>query len=164
MSAFTLLLLSSGLNLGFRVLFHRFNFDLRWIRNYLLGYLKDSYVAAYSVDSDIIFAVIHLQLYAWWRIDGELCTWQGIVTKKHIVSQLCLDIKQYTSTSPFRRSWKSRCGNCRSSQLTNSVLVRIKCRDPECCNWQTSKTRTSRCTKMLIKPSDPSGRSLSRFL
>ena len=108
MSAFTLLLLSSGLNLGFRVLFHRFNFDLRWIRNYLLGYLKDSYVAAYSVDSDIIFAVIHLQLYAWWRIDGQLCTWQRIVTKKHIVSQLCLDIKQYTSTSPFNRSWKSK--------------------------------------------------------
>ena len=51
-----------------------------------LGYLKDSNAAAHSVDSDIFYVVIHLQLNSWWRIDGEM--WQGIVTKKNAHSDL----------------------------------------------------------------------------
>ena len=73
---------------------------------YELVYLKDSKAAAHSVDSDIFYAVIYLQLHAWWRIDVEV--WQGIVTIKHIIIWIMFRHKTIHISLPFTRSRKPK--------------------------------------------------------
>jgi len=72
----------------------------------ILGYLKDNNAAAHSIESDIFYAVIHLQLHAWWHMDGEV--WQGIVTKKRIVIWPMFEHKKIHINLPFTRSRKSK--------------------------------------------------------
>ena len=83
----------------------------------ILGYLNDTNAAKHSVNSDIFYTVIHLQLHAWWCIDDEV--WQGIMTKDCIVIRTVFAHKTIHINLPFTRSPKiERSGNCRSRNLT----------------------------------------------
>ena len=109
-----------------------------------------SIYTSYHSYHNVFYAVIHLQLHAWWRIDVEL--WQGIMTKKQSDLNYAWTWTIHINL-PFSRSRKPQDAEIVGAEieLINSVLVRNKsCLRPECCNWQTVlRTRPSRWKEML---------------
>ena len=122
-----------------------------WYLYILRKYLKESNAAAYSVDSDIFYAVIHLQPRAQWRIDGEV--WQGDVVhdKKQKAIWTMFGHLSNTHQPPLYHIAKTERYGIVGAEFELIILYWFSCLDPECCNWQTvSRTRASQCTKMLM--------------
>ena len=96
--------------------------------------------------------MIHLQLHAWWRIDVEVTGYRDEKARSDPTSfpgslMLRPQVVVWTTTVglktihnlPLTRSRKPKDVEIVRAgiKLMNSVLVRIKCLDPEFCNWQT---------------------------